>query len=165
MGFLDSLGSSKATWLAIIIWTIGLILAVAAALEARNKADDRTKINLVEYSTPAKLVIKPEKVSDKEYEKSVKGLRKIHPTVKFDTGRRVKGGGMRVYIPKEKDNISLASYYSFIFVLYDVMISIPDARWSLKELCVGEGCKRHLYSAHLEAERKKSTLVSGQTSF
>jgi len=155
MNFLDALGTAKATGIALLIWGIALFLAGGAALEARIKSDDRTKINLVEQSTPAKLVVRDEEVSAAEYNKVVQTLTNIHQNVTFTTGRqgRKNVSGIRVGI----DDVS--AYYTFVIVIYDIMTAVPDARWQFDYICAGEGCSGNVpYQATLKAYRKKSTL-------
>ncbi len=158
MGFFDSLGAAKATGVALLIWAIGVFLVIGAAIEAKNKADDRTKINLVSGARPAKLVVNDQDVSSAEYQKVVDDLSKLHPsaTIKTTGGRRGRGGnGVTITIE------DVSEYYTFMIAIYDIMTSIPDARWSFDYFCAGDGCGREAYKAELKATRKKSTLVGG----
>ena len=163
MNVFDSLGAAKATGIALLIWTIGLFMAGGAALEARVKADDRTKINLISGAQPAKLVVKEEEVTRVEYEKVTRVVSKVHPEVNIALntarGRGQSGGGITVRVD------DVADYYTFIIVMYDILTSLPEARWSLEQMCAGEECSTNrrgdVYTATLKAHKKKSSLVSG----
>jgi len=158
MNFLDALSGSKAMALALLIWGIGLVFAGGAVLEARLKANDSAKIELVEMSTPSKLLVSDNEIPPALYNRAVARLRVIHPMleINYGAGRRGRSGGLSIQAA------SLSDYFSFIFALYDAMTSVPNARWEAAQLCSGEKCGDKPFTAVLKATRKTVTLQKGR---
>lgn len=155
MNFLDALANTKAMALAMVVWIVALILVGGAALEMKLRADDRTRVDLVTGARPSKLIVNQGNVDSAEYTNIADMLKVIYPNLEITAGDSRSGSASSITIVGK----DVSDYFSFIFSMYDVMSSIPNARWSAKEMCTGERCGNgNVFRVVLTAETKSVSL-------